>query len=190
MAFQERRNREDEPENPVVIWKRRMARIQQRLRRAEDSLEQAASDFDQLLDDVETGSTPVPGHGRSRERKGLPLPVATACAVVGSHTVMFVVHGVEFRVELNRAQLELLALLKMPTKEGVDHLVGFKTTGTLVHALRVRGLDATRRSVTVEVSRLRMALGGTNRDLVESRRNVGYRFRLVRSAAMDGRGSS
>ena len=190
MAFEDRRHGEADRDNPVLTWKRKMARIQRRLRLAEGSLEQAQSDLDQLVDEVESGSTLVPTVDKTRGREPRPLPVATGFNVPSPHTVTFVVHGVEFRVELNRSQLELLVQLKMPTKEGPDHLVGFKTIGALVHALRLRGLDATRRSVTVEVSRLRMALGTNNRHLVESRRNVGYRFRLVRSAALGVRTSS
>ena len=179
------------PGNAAGMWKRRLAKIQRRLRRAEDSLEHAASDFDQLLDELETGSAHIPlGAAKKTTRATQPLPVATAFAVLGPTSVTFVVHGEEFTAGLNRIQMVLLSMLKSPTREGVDNLVGFKTMGTLVHALRLHGWRATGRSVTVEISRLRSILGPTNRDLIESRRNTGYRFRLIRLAADTGRGTA
>jgi len=174
--------REDvRPRPPAEIWKRRMVNIQQRLRRAEDSLEQATSALDQLVDDLETGSVPVPSLiWRCRARPPRSWPVASRFAVTGPRTSTLTVHGVDFRVEMNGIQTDLLSLLGADTNERKKDLVGFKTIGGLVHALRARGYRATRRSVVVEVSRLRTLLGPMNRDLIESRRGDGYRLRLQR----------
>ena len=169
----------DGPPSASEVLKRRMANIRRTLRRAEDSLEQAATAFEQLADDLETGSAPtLASLRRCSPHDRRPLPIASEFAMIGPRTVTFTVYGVEFRAELNGVQTDLIRLLAMTTKQGDKDLVGFKTTASLVHALRSRGFGATRRSVTVEVSRLRAALGAMNRDLIENRKRAGYRFRL------------
>jgi len=191
MALEARRHNGMDDGDPNIVWKRRLAKIQRRLRRAESWLEIAASDVDQLADDIEMGAEPpVSSRGRKKPSHEPPLPIATQATVAGSGTLTFLVHGAEFRVELTRAQIDLVAILKAPTKESTDVLVGFKTMGTLVHALRLRGWDANGRSITVEISRLRAALGTANRGLIETCRGVGYRFRLLRSVAAPDRGTA
>jgi hypothetical protein len=173
------------------MLKRRMAKIQRRLRAAEDSLEQAASDFYQLVDEFETGETRIPQRGANGSRVAVPLPFATGFVICGSSVLAFVVHGVEFRASLSPFRMDLLAMLRLSARdESGDDLVGFKTVGKLVHALRARGWDATNHSVTVEISRLRAAFGATNRHLIETRRGWGYRFRLLRSATTSDRGAA
>ena len=184
---------DDEPGvAPAESWDRLTARIQQRLRRAEDALEQAASAYDQLRHMLVTGSAPVriPMNRRS-SRPERTTPVASAFAIAGPLAATFVVHGVEFRVEFGESKVrgrerpvkvDLLALLAMETKQSVDDLVGFKTTSSLVRALRARGFNATRSSVTTEIRRLRDALGSINQDLIENTPGTGYRFRLRRHA--------
>jgi hypothetical protein len=172
------------PRPPAEIWKRRMVNIQHRLRRAEDSLEQATSAFDQLVDDLETRSVPAPSLvWKPRARPPRSWPVASRFAVTGQGRSTLTVHGVDFRVATNGIQTNLLRLLGADTKDRTDDLVGFKTIGSLVHALRARGYQATQRSVIVEVSRLRTLLGPINRDLIESRRGDGYRLRLHRETS-------
>jgi hypothetical protein len=188
MVFGEQRQSNPDTGSSGAIWKRRMAKIQRRLRAAEDSLEQAASDFYQFLDEFETGEAHVPQRGTNGARVAVPLPFATGFVIDGPSEVAFVVHGVEFRASLSPFRMDLLALLRLsPKDEGGDDLVGFKTVGKLVHALRARGWDATSHSVTVEISRLRAAFGATNRHLIETRRGCGYRFRLLRSVTTSDR---
>jgi hypothetical protein len=173
-----------------AVWMRRLTNIQRRLRRAEDCLERAASDFDLILADVHEGVAPSSMQHVRRASSSLPVPFATAFTAAGSGAVAFVVHGCTFRVRVSPLRMDVLTVLALPTKANADDVVGFKTMGTLARSLRARGWDATGRSVTVEISRLRDALGPTNRHLIESRRGVGYRFRLLRSVVTTSRGDA
>ena len=181
MAFERPTRDKPDPRDPVAFWTRRVGNIQRALRRAEDALERVVNDVDRLADDIDMGA-PVPSRGGAK-RDPVPLPVATEFAAVGRHRATFVVHRVQFAIETSALRIDLLTLLAMPTRESPDELVGFKTIGTLLQMLRARGWNATRRSVTVEVSRLRAALGPTNRNLIETRRRAGYRFRLLGNVA-------
>lgn len=191
MASREQRHDNADTGSSAEIWKRRMVRIQRRLRAAEDSLEHAASDFDQFLHEFETLHAPLPQRGQGGARAAAPLPFATGFVISGSSEIAFDVHGVEFRARLSPFRMDLVALLTLSTREGGgDDLVGFKTVGKLVHGLRARGWDATCHSVTVEISRIRAVFGVTNRRLIETRRGCGYRFRLLRSATTSDRGAA
>jgi hypothetical protein len=181
MTFERPTRGKPDPWDDVAFWKRRVGNIQRALRRAEDALERLGNDVDRLADDIEMGA-PVPSRGGAN-RDAVPLPVATEFAAVGRHRATFVVHRVQFAIETSAVRIDLLTLLAMPTRESPDELVGFKTIGTLAQMLRARGWNATRRSVTVEVSRLRAVLGPTNRHLIETRRRAGYRSRLPGTVA-------
>jgi DNA-binding response OmpR family regulator len=105
---------------------------------------------------------------------------------VSSARVAFVVHGVEYQIDLSPVRIALICALIAAADDRSDALVGFKSTTSLVQALRARGWAATRRSLTVEVSRLRAALGPANGLLIETRRGAGYRFRMLRAGVPAG----
>jgi hypothetical protein len=152
------------------------SRVLEQLVSARDALEKASADALPRRPQVKRSRGPI-----------APRPTATEVAFVKGGRMTFVVAGVEHRMNLSALRTDLLAILAAPTKASPDHLVGFKTIPQVVHALRSRGWEATRSSVTTEVGRLRgVALGRLNRGLIETRRNAGYRFRLLRSAAMAG----
>ncbi len=165
----------------AAALRRRLAAIRRVLRGAETALERA-------LDYIEAAEAELEGSAagalrqaarRGQRRNPLPLPVATSLRVLDPGRVAFVVHDVEHRVALSPVRVDLLRLLCQTTVVGADGLVGFTKVSRIVHTLRAHGWEATRRSVTVEISRARGALGPGNGRLIETRRGGGYRFRLL-----------
>jgi DNA-binding response OmpR family regulator len=113
------------------------------------------------------------------------LPIATTFSLDGPSRASWFVAGVERRLQLSPVRLDLLRLLAEPTTTAADGVVEFKAPAAIVHALRARGWHATRRSVIVEIARLRVALGHGGRELIETRRGLGYRFRVLQPRATD-----
>jgi hypothetical protein len=165
-----------------------LAKIRRALRCAETFLERALDQVDRTADDLESGAASgLPGVGRRQPPLArVPLPVATRIVQVSSARVAFVVHGVEYQIDLSPVRIALICALIAAADDRSDALVGFKSITSLVQALRARGWAATRRSVTVEVSRLRAALGPANGLLIETRRGAGYRFRMLRAGVPAG----
>jgi DNA-binding response OmpR family regulator len=163
----------------------RLARLRRLVRCAEICLERALDEMDRIS---ARGSTTAPA-GRDRMPLGprplaRPSAAATRFAVVAPSRATWVVRGAEHGLPLSPVRLELMRLLAADAASP-DDLVGFKSAASLVAALREGGWDATRRSVTVEVGRLRTTLGFTHRALIETRRRVGYRFRVTRSSSLE-----
>jgi DNA-binding response OmpR family regulator len=171
-------------------------RLRRELARARRAVGTAESALERVLDHLDRAATQLAGTAGSgppcpprRSPPPLPrapLPVATA-VVVRSAQLAFVVHGVDYEIALSALRLDLTAMLMAPAGESSDALVEFKSTLSLVRRLRARGWDATRRSVIVEVSRLRAALGLNNAGLIETRRGDGYRFRVLRAVVPEDR---
>jgi DNA-binding response OmpR family regulator len=173
--------------NAVASWKKWIKAVQLLLRRLAMLLEHLQTAVDDAGEVVDTEPEAVPPAIRRRRRsyrapRG-PLPFATALSYPDADSVAFTVASLESRLRLSLLRMDLLSLLGT-SKPSDDELVGTKSTASLVHALRLRGWEATTHSVTVEIGRLREALGPANRGLIENRRGVGYRFRVLRSVAV------
>lgn len=165
----------------VVILKKRLAKVQRRIAHVENVLEEVAHAVEWVVHDIErTPEGHLPAKVPKNPQAPAALPAASNFSFANRGRVAFEVSGAEYRVDLSPTRMDLIAVLKASTDNGShDGLVGFKTKAFIVHALRARKRNSTERSVTVEISRLRAALGPANRGLIENRRNRGYRFRLL-----------
>jgi DNA-binding response OmpR family regulator len=172
----------------TTALKRRLAAIRRVLRGAETALERALDYLEAAEEELEGSAGALrQAARRSQRRSPIPLPVATSLRVLDPGRVAFVVHDVEHRVALSPARVDLLRLLCQTPPVSADGLVGFMSVSRIVHQLRAQGWEATGRSVTVEISRVRGALGPGNGRLIETRRGGGYRFRLL---VLAGRGAA
>jgi DNA-binding response OmpR family regulator len=170
--------------SPIEHLRTRLRRLERQLARLERLCGTALEDLVLLEDDLAAADARddraswLPSLRRRRPLVTGPKVVASAINT-GSGRVTIVVAGVAQEVALTALHLELVAFLAAPTRQSPDHLVGFKTLGNIVHALRRRYGRVSRRSVTVAISRLRQALGPSNGGLVETARGAGYRVRVM-----------
>jgi DNA-binding winged helix-turn-helix (wHTH) protein len=164
------------------VLKKRLMRIGRQLARVERVFGVVLEDLALLGDDLDAGLF-EDGHRRwtahRRRPRGLHPGLCATEVLTRSCQVTLVVGGLAQEVVLTPLQVDLVNLLRAPTKVSPDHLVGFKTLAQLVHGLRSHHGRVSGRSATVAVSRLRQALGPTYGGLIETARRSGYRLRVL-----------